>query len=384
MNRVVGRIKKHKYNDLKKVDEHNKRKTPQKNVDPNGKHFVAYSRYGDVTLQEALDKRISEIPVDQRTKIVKQGTHATSVVVEFVISATPTYFRENADDHGVYDVKKTKEWIAANIDYLKNKYGDNLLNVHVHLDEKTPHLHAEVTPIVTKERNRRRTAKQKRNNESAGTYTVQTFDAKNMFDKFSLIKLQDELAESVKHLGIERGIRKLKVDNIPMKEIYKTLDDAKKDAINLARKEVGKFKLNKPSRFQNLDNYVSEESERVNKYRRSVFSKLKKAYQLIAKLRFDLTLEKKRVEKFANFFGGSIEEADQALDDIQTTFKELKQDNDDLKASLEQEKLQHQSTQKQLENSLKHIEKIEQLTDEDRMIYRMNKTMKGKDSALTR
>ncbi|EGR2904765.1 hypothetical protein DMW13_24825, partial [Vibrio parahaemolyticus] len=116
----------------------------------------------------------------------------------------------------------------------------------------------------------------------------------------------------------------------------------------------------------------------------SVFSKLKKAYQLIAKLRFDLTLEKKRVEKFANFFGGSIEEADQALDDIQTTFKELKQDNDDLKASLEQEKLQHQSTQKQLENSLKHIEKIEQLTDEDRVIYRMNKAMKGKDSALTR
>jgi len=384
MNRVVGRIKKLKYRDLQNVDNHNRRKTPQKNVDPNGKHFSAYSRYGDVTLQEALEQRISEIPVEQRTKITKQGTHATTVIVEFMISATPTYFRENADDHGVYDKRKTKEWIKANVEFLKEKYGDNLLNIHVHLDEKTPHLHAEVVPIAIKERNRRRTAKQKKNNESAGTYTVQTFDAKTMFNKFELINLQDELAASVKHLGIERGVKKMKVENISMKEIYKTLDQAKKEAIDLATKEADKCQLRKPSRFENLDKYVDSEEARLNKYRDTIFNKLKNAYQLVAKLRFDLTIEKARVEKFAKFFDGSIEEADKKLDEIESTISDLKQDRDEWKAKFEYEKLAHETTQKQLESKAEHIEKIEQLSDEDRMLYRMNKATGGKNGTLSR
>ncbi|MBD6946535.1 hypothetical protein G3219_15170 [Vibrio parahaemolyticus] len=73
MNRVVGRIKKHKYNDLKKVDEHNKRKTPQKNVDPNGKHFVAYSRYGDITLQEAWINALAKSLLSSALKLLNKG-----------------------------------------------------------------------------------------------------------------------------------------------------------------------------------------------------------------------------------------------------------------------------------------------------------------------
>ncbi|HGZ6422142.1 TPA: MobV family relaxase [Vibrio parahaemolyticus] len=384
MNRVVGRIKKHALFTLAHVDNHNRRKTPQKNVVPGGKHFSAYSRYKDLSLREAVDKRISEIPPEQRTKIVEKGTHATVVVVEFVISATPTYFRENADDYGVYDKKKTKDWIKANVEYLQKKYGDNLLNVHVHLDEKTPHLHAEVMPLLTKERKRRRTKKQIKNNESAGTYTVQTFDAKSMFDKFQLIKLQDELAETVKHLSIERGVRKLKVDHVPMQDIYKSLAQATKDASLLAKKHVGKFKLRKPNRLENLDNYVTEQSDSVNKFKEGIFNKLKEAYVQIAQLKMDLLFEKKRVERFANFFGGSLEDADKKMEEIESTMNDLTKDRDDWKEKFEHEKLAHKNTQKLVEDKIKHIEKIEQLTDEDRMIYRMNKAMKGKNSALTR
>ncbi|MGR5430385.1 plasmid recombination protein [Vibrio astriarenae] len=40
-----------------------------------------------------------------------------------------------------YGAEKTKQWIHANIKYLKDKYKENLLSVILHTDESHPHLH---------------------------------------------------------------------------------------------------------------------------------------------------------------------------------------------------------------------------------------------------
>lgn len=384
MNRVVSRIKKLKYRDLQNADNHNRRKTPQRNITQGGKHYTAYERYENVSLQEALELRISEIPESERTKITKQGTHATAVVVEFVVSATPTYFRDDADAHGVYDEKKTNDWINANVEFLKEKYSDNLLNIHVHLDEKTPHIHAEVVPIVKKERNRRRTAKQKKNNESAGTYTVQTFDAKSMFNKFKLIELQDEFAKAVEHLDIKRGVKKSKVKNTPMKALYKIFNKAASEAKIKAENEAEEIKLRKPSRLENLTKYVESEESRLNKYSEKIFKTLREAYIAIAKLKLDLSISTERNERYASFFNDSLENADKKLDEIESTISKLEHDRDTWKAKFEYEKFAHESTQKELDSKVKHIEKIEELSDNDKMLYRMNKAMQNKNKALSR
>lgn len=45
------------------------------------------------------------------------------------------------------------KWIAANLEWLKKTFGeDNLVSCCLHMDEKTPHLHATVVPIVVTER----------------------------------------------------------------------------------------------------------------------------------------------------------------------------------------------------------------------------------------
>ncbi|WP_434472223.1 plasmid recombination protein [Aeromonas veronii] len=43
---------------------------------------------------------------------------------------------------------------------LKKRYGENLISVELHCDERTPHLHAEVVPLVKK--NQKKQAQQGR------------------------------------------------------------------------------------------------------------------------------------------------------------------------------------------------------------------------------
>ena len=51
---------------------------------------------------------------------------------------------------------RLSEWINANIRWLEATFGkENLVSCVLHMDEKTPHLHATIIPIVTTERKRR-------------------------------------------------------------------------------------------------------------------------------------------------------------------------------------------------------------------------------------
>lgn len=51
---------------------------------------------------------------------------------------------------------KLDQWIKANLSWLKDTFGEeNLVSCVLHMDEKTPHLHATIVPIVTTERKRK-------------------------------------------------------------------------------------------------------------------------------------------------------------------------------------------------------------------------------------
>ena len=51
---------------------------------------------------------------------------------------------------------KLDQWIKANLSWLKDTFGEeNHVSCVLHMDEKTPHLHATIIPIVTTERKRK-------------------------------------------------------------------------------------------------------------------------------------------------------------------------------------------------------------------------------------
>jgi hypothetical protein len=95
-----------------------------------------------------------------------------------ILSASPEFFK---------DPKATDEWIKTSCDWLKANYKDNLVNVVLHMDEQTPHIHAVIVPI----------------DEKRKLNCDQFFGSKE-----KLRALQTSVAKSVAHLGIERGVDK--------------------------------------------------------------------------------------------------------------------------------------------------------------------------------
>ena len=95
------------------------------------------------------------------------------------------------------------EWMSANLSWLNKTFGkENVVSCVLHMDEKTPHLHATVVPIVSSERARRE-------REGKQTYATQTGNrlcCDEVMSRSSLKKYQDTYAVAMKPFGLERGI----------------------------------------------------------------------------------------------------------------------------------------------------------------------------------
>ncbi len=140
---AIARIKKHKRQDLRKVQGHNWREHDIKNCDPEG-FFTKLKGDDNLTIEELLDYKLRELGI---TKIRKDAT----VVVELMLSASPEYFRpDNPDKWGTYDKDKLRKWVDCCNDFLKNTYGDNVIEATLHCDEATPHMHISVVPALCK------------------------------------------------------------------------------------------------------------------------------------------------------------------------------------------------------------------------------------------
>lgn len=100
------------------------------------------------------------------------------LAVEMVLSASPGYF---------VDKEATDKWVEKNMTWLERQYGDNLVNVVLHLDEQTPHLQLFIVPIDNKKK----------------------LNCREFFGgKVKMKQLQDDSFYAVESLGILRGIPK--------------------------------------------------------------------------------------------------------------------------------------------------------------------------------
>ena len=94
---------------------------------------------------EAVQHRIDTAGL--RRKVGKNQTKA----IRIILTGTHEQMMKIANDG------RLNSWIDANLKWLKDTFGEeNLVSCVLHMDEKTPHLHATVVPIVTGERIRRK------------------------------------------------------------------------------------------------------------------------------------------------------------------------------------------------------------------------------------
>ena len=94
-------------------------------------------------------------------------------------------------------------WIDANLKWLRDAFGnENLVSCVLHMDEKTPHLHATIVPIVTGERVRRKREGEKKYETKSGP----RLSADDVMRRTRLHEYQNSYAAAMKPFGLQRGI----------------------------------------------------------------------------------------------------------------------------------------------------------------------------------
>ena len=140
---------------------------------------------------EAVQHRIDTAGL--RRKVGKNQTKA----IRIILTGTHEQMMKIANDG------RLNSWIDANLKWLRENFGDdNLVSCVLHMDEKTPHLHATVVPIVTEERVRRKREGKKKYETKSGP----RLSADDVMRRTKLYEYQNSYAVAMKPFGLQRGI----------------------------------------------------------------------------------------------------------------------------------------------------------------------------------
>ena len=140
---------------------------------------------------EAIQHRIDTAGL--RRKVGKNQTK----VIRVILTGTHEQMMKIANGG------RLDSWIDANLKWLRDTFGeDNLVSCVLHMDEKTPHLHATVVPIVTGERVRRKREGEKKYETKSGP----RLSADDVMRRTKLHEYQNSYAAAMKPFGLQRGI----------------------------------------------------------------------------------------------------------------------------------------------------------------------------------
>ena len=140
---------------------------------------------------EAIQYRIDTAGLHR--KVAKNQTKA----IRIILTGTHEQMMKIAQEG------KLGNWIDANLKWLRETFGsENLVSCVLHMDEKTPHLHATVVPIVTTERLRKKREGEKKYETKSGP----RLSADDVMRRSKLHEYQNSYAAAMKPFGLQRGI----------------------------------------------------------------------------------------------------------------------------------------------------------------------------------
>ena len=126
-NYAIFRIGKVKMNNVNAVSFHNLRLRETENADPKlkDKNVILL---GSKDLKSDLKNHLEE------NKIEKFRKDAV-VLAEIILTASPEFFKTATKE-------QIEKWEQSQVKFLKDQYGEDVLQVVAHYDETTPHVHA--------------------------------------------------------------------------------------------------------------------------------------------------------------------------------------------------------------------------------------------------
>ena len=135
-------------------------------------------------------------------------------------------------------------WMEVNLKWLNETFGkENVVSCVLHMDEKTPHLHATIVPIVTAERQRRERKGEKKYNTKSGP----RLSADDVLKRAKLREYRNTYAAAMSEFGLKRGIVGSTARHIATSTHYRQQMQQLEENIANLQEEVEKTKEGKSS-----------------------------------------------------------------------------------------------------------------------------------------
>lgn len=211
------------------------------------------------------------------------------------------------------------KWMDANLKWLHETYGkENVVSCVLHMDEKTPHLHATIVPIVTSERQRREREGERKYNTKSGP----RLSADDVLKRARLREYQDTYAAAMKPFGLKRGIVGSTAKHVATSTHYKQQMRQYEEDIAKLQEEVERTKEGKNSI---LALFGKGDLAKAKKELASKDDELKRLQAKIARLEAEKTaLKQKHESDIAKLRNGYQKEIDVAIKRAEESEKKSK------------------------------------------------------------
>ncbi|MFI3249127.1 MAG: MobV family relaxase [Rikenellaceae bacterium] len=230
------------------------------------------------------------------------------------------------------------EWCRNNVDWLRQTYGaDNLVSAVLHLDEKTPHIHATVVPIVTTERKRRKReeAVKKKYKQKAITPRLCTDE---VMSRLKLKEYQNTYAEAMQKYGLERGIEGSTAKHVSTSKYYRDLieqsENIQQDITALLelkeREQAELSKIRADKSKEKLKNSAADVGSKVMDSVSSILGTPK-----VKRLESENTQLSTRIQDLTDQIADERKSAERERQSANKQYQELKAENSTLKEKLD-------------------------------------------------
>ena len=314
--------------DLAQIGSHNKREKKAYQSNPDINLELTKNNIELVPLNEKYVKGFYELTKDykkeheQRMKTEREDRKRTFkqmldrsqnvVADELLFTATNEFFKDMSRE----DIK---EWADTCMEFVYNDLGytkDQVLHATVHMDEKTPHVHCVVVPLIKKFDKRTNTER----------YTI----SKKQYirDKIHLSELQDKYHKRLTDKGydLERGIKGSDRKHIKIKE-YKKINRKLEENLNVRNNRLDKVMNEFDEKMKTTKNIPFNKNQVI--INKDTFDTMNKVINESRKIR-ELQPKIEQVFNEVNNYASSYKSLEKENQNIKREVKSLKSKNEEL------------------------------------------------------
>lgn len=255
MGYVVFHMSKAKGNDSR-MTTHIERTVEPKNADKSRTHLNKEL----IDFSDGVDNRTQAIQHRIETAGIKRKITKDQVrVIRINLSGT------HEDMKRIEAEGKLDEWCKDSVDYMRKEFGEkNVVSAVLHMDEKTPHIHVSLVPIVEGARRKAKEGAKKQN-------TVRLC-ADDIMTKTKIEGFQDSYAKAMARYGLQRGVRGSEARHVTTAEYYRNIFEQAEN-VKVERDLIQQQNEEKQQAVFELQQKEQEESQRLASLRQAIIQK---------------------------------------------------------------------------------------------------------------